>query len=112
MVTTEISGEKWAQVRHKPRSTGCVDGKTSAADIANAFGENFKSLYKSVGFDKEEMLSLMKDNETEIRRRCTRRMCDQSHCISLAEVEKAVKKTKTEQIRWRSRALYKSNQAV
>ena len=82
------------KVKHKPRSTACVDGKTNAADVANAFGEKFKSLYNSVGFDKEEMLSLMKDNESEIRRRCIRRMCDQSHCISLAEVEVAVGKLK------------------
>ncbi len=82
------------KVKHKARSSECVDGKTSAADIANVFVEKFKSLYNSVGFDKEVMLSLMKDNESEICRRCTRRMCNQSHSISLAEVEKAGRKLK------------------
>ena len=42
------------KVKHKARSTACVNGKTSAADMSNAFGEKFKLLHNSVGLDAEE----------------------------------------------------------
>ncbi len=48
------------------------------------------------------LFSLMKGHILEIRQRCTRRMCDQTRCITVAKIEKPVGKLKP-----KYRALYK-----
>lgn len=68
-----------------------VDGKTGDKDIASVFADNYKKLYNSVSFQPDDMLQLETDLNNRIRLQCCRSDCYCSHCVSVPDIQGALK---------------------
>ena len=68
-----------------------IEGKSDPADIANAFANQYKTVYNSVSYRKEDMATLLAKIEESIHSSCVTGNCSFAHKISINDVKNNLK---------------------
>ena len=89
--------ELWKEVKIMSSTSNklpnAMDGSTDIEDISNIFGEKYKNLYNSVGFQTEELQRLINNTEQHIDSKYSRN--NQLPSITVKEVKDAINSLKS-----------------
>lgn len=88
----------WAEARNANRKNSSfpsmVDGVVGEKEICDHFRSQYDDLYNCVSFSPDDMDVLLSDMNVKCSSVCRTSLCYDNHCVSVNDVERAVKKLK------------------
>ena len=87
----------WKSIKNVNKSNALLpstfDNVQGTENISNLFADNFKVLYNSVSYIREEMNSIC-DIDSQITTKCNSKFCSFKHCVDVSMLQEVIKDLK------------------